>query len=235
MKLLKYLILPMIAMALVMCESSNPVASDAPLTTHADSISYSFGVQIGNNLEVAAEELSVAAMAQGLRDALEKRNIKLSDEEIMKGFNQCQNLVRTKYTERQQQLSSENLEKGAAFLEENKAKDGVVTLPSGLQYKVIQEGNGAQPGPTDKVKTHYRGTTLDGNEFDSSYKRGEPSTFGLNRVIKGWTEGIQLMKEGAKYEFYIPANLAYGQRGNGNSIPPNSTLIFEVELIEVVK
>jgi FKBP-type peptidyl-prolyl cis-trans isomerase len=129
---------------------------------------------------------------------------------------------------------SENLAKGTAFLEANKAKEGVVALPSGLQYKVIKEGTGGTPVATDKVKTHYRGTLIDGKEFDSSYKRGQPATFGVTQVIAGWTEALQLMKEGAKWELYIPANLAYKTRDTP-TIPANSTLIFEIELIEIVK
>ncbi|MGR9051194.1 MAG: FKBP-type peptidyl-prolyl cis-trans isomerase [Gammaproteobacteria bacterium] len=127
----------------------------------------------------------------------------------------------------------ENMAKGGAFLAENAKKPGVVTTASGLQYEVIQEGTGASPNASDSVTVHYRGTTIDGSEFDSSYSRGAPATFPLNRVIAGWTEGVQLMKEGAKYRFYIPSNLAYGTRGAGRKIGPNATLIFDIELIKV--
>jgi FKBP-type peptidyl-prolyl cis-trans isomerase len=127
----------------------------------------------------------------------------------------------------------ENMKKGATFLAENKKKDGVKVTESGLQYKVLEEGTGKTPKATDTVKVHYRGTTINGREFDSSYRRGEPIEFPLNGVIKGWTEGLQLMKEGSKYELYIPSNLAYGSRGAGGAIGPNETLIFQVELIEV--
>jgi FKBP-type peptidyl-prolyl cis-trans isomerase len=129
---------------------------------------------------------------------------------------------------------AENLAKGTAFLEANKTKEGVVALPSGLQYKVIKEGTGNTPVATDKVKTHYRGRLIDGKEFDSSYKRGKPAEFPVTGVIKGWVEALQLMKEGAKWELYIPANLAYGTRDTP-TIPANSTLIFEIELLEIVK
>ena len=123
---------------------------------------------------------------------------------------------------------------GEDFLSDNAQKEGVIVLPSGLQYQVLREGNGKQPKATDRVKCHYEGTLIDGTKFDSSYDRGEPATFGLNQVIAGWTEGVQLMQEGAKYRFFIPYNLAYGERGAGSSIPPFAALVFDVELIEVV-
>ena len=131
--------------------------------------------------------------------------------------------------------ADENKTEGAAFLAENAKKEGITTTSSGLQYKILTQGNGAKPSATNSVTVHYQGTTLDGKEFDSSYKRGEPATFPLNRVIAGWTEGLQLMQEGSKYRFYIPSNLAYGPKGAGRDIGPNATLIFEVELIKVEK
>ena len=133
----------------------------------------------------------------------------------------------------QKAAGEKNAAEGAKFLEENKKKEGVKTTPSGLQYKSLKEGAGAQPKANDTVTVNYRGTLMDGTEFDSSYKRGEPATFPLNGVIKGWTEGLQFMKKGSKYQFFIPANLAYGERSPGAGIPPNSTLIFEVELLDV--
>jgi FKBP-type peptidyl-prolyl cis-trans isomerase len=128
-----------------------------------------------------------------------------------------------------------NKEKGKAFLEENKTKEGIVTTESGLQYKILEKGTGGSPRPTDTVKCHYKGTTIEGKEFDSSYGREEPATFALNRVIKGWTEGLQLMKEGGKWQFFVPSELAYGERGAGQNIGPNEVLVFDVELIEIVK
>jgi len=145
-----------------------------------------------------------------------------------------QQKMRAKMAAKQAKEAAENLAAGTAFLEANKAKEGVKVLPSGLQYKVVKEGTGNTPTADDKVKTHYRGTLIDGTEFDSSYKRNQPAEFGVTKVIKGWTEALQLMKVGGKWELYIPANLAYGQRGRP-SIPANSTLIFEIELLEIVK
>ncbi len=139
----------------------------------------------------------------------------------------------TMFTMANAKSADENKSEGEAFLAENGKKEGVITTASGLQYKVIKEGDGASPTATSSVTVHYKGTTIDGNEFDSSYKRGTPATFPLNRVIPGWTEGLQLMKEGASYQFYIPSDLAYGSRGAGRDIGPNSTLIFDVELIKV--
>ncbi len=233
MKFWKFLLLPIIAIALITCQSNPVGGGDLVLQSEVDSMSYSFGAQVGNNIEFAADQLNIDALLHGMRDALMKKGIKLSDEEILAGFNKCNQVIRKSFQENQQKLATENMRVGLEFLKENKSKEGVVELPSGLQYKVLQEGTGASPVATDKVLTHYRGTLIDGSEFDSSYKRGEPISFSLNGVIPGWTEGIQLMKEGAKYEFYIPSNLAYGERGSGQRIPPNSTLIFEVELVKV--
>ena len=143
-------------------------------------------------------------------------------------------LASTLFSMANAKTAEENQAEGIAFLVINAKKDGIVTTESGLQYQIINEGEGASPSATDKVTVHYQGTTLDGTEFDSSYKRGQPATFPLNRVIAGWTEGLQLMKEGAKYQFFIPPGLAYGKRGAGRVIAPNSTLIFDVELLKVV-
>ena len=160
--------------------------------------------------------------------------MKFTPQEIQQIAQQGEEVLRAKQQEMAQKAAQDNIEAGAAYLEENAKKDGVTTTDSGLQYEVLEEGEGASPAAEDIVKVHYRGTLLDGTEFDSSYKRGEPAQFPLNQVIPGWTEGVQLMKEGAKYRFHIPSDLAYGERATG-SITPNSTLIFDVELLEIVE
>ncbi len=166
----------------------------------------------------------------------------LNEEEVSKTMMGLQQNMRAKkqaeYKERMEEKKKQgeaNIEKGKKFLEENKAKEGVVTLKSGLQYKILKKGTGASPKATDTVKCQYRGTTIDGKEFDSSYERDEPAKFALNRVIKGWTEGLQLMKEGGKWQFFVPAALGYGERGAGQNIGPNEVLIFEIELIGIEK
>ena len=157
----------------------------------------------------------------------------LSDKEAQEVMMTFQKEQMAKLNENARKLGEKNKKEGETFLAENKKKPGVVTLPSGLQYKILKEGTGRNPKATDTVVTHYRGTLLDGKEFDSSYKRGEPATFPLNGVIRGWTEALQLMKPGAKWQLFIPPQLAYGERGAGQDIGPNATLIFEVELIAI--
>jgi FKBP-type peptidyl-prolyl cis-trans isomerase FklB len=207
------------------------------LETEKDKISYIIGTQLAASIRRANVEVSVDAVARGLTDALKGNKPAMSQSEMKTLYDawlarRKQELAAKQAT--QAKSASENLAKGAAFLEANKAKEGVVVLPSGLQYKVIKEGTGNTPVATDRVKTHYRGTLIDGKEFDSSYKRNQPATFPVTGVIKGWIEALQLMKEGAKWELYIPANLAYGAQARP-TIPANSALIFEIELIEIVK
>jgi FKBP-type peptidyl-prolyl cis-trans isomerase FklB len=203
--------------------------------TEMDKVSYIIGTQIGGNLKKAEIDVNLELLIQGLRDTLEGKEPALSEAEMQKVYSAWQQKMRAEQLARQKKLAAENLAAGTAFLEANKAKEGVKVLPSGLQYKVITEGTGNTPTADDKVKTHYRGTLIDGTEFDSSYKRNKPTEFRVKGVIKGWTEALQLMKEGGKWELYVPANIAYGERGRPPRIPPNSTLIFEIELIEIVK
>jgi FKBP-type peptidyl-prolyl cis-trans isomerase len=209
-------------------------ANALSLGTELDKVSYIIGTQIAGNLKQAQIEVNIDLLAQGIKDVLAGNELALSQDEIKTVYAAWQEKMRQKQADEKAKAASENLAKGTAFLEANKAKEGVKVLPSGLQYKVIKEGTGNIPVATDKVKTHYRGTLIDGKEFDSSYKRGKPAEFPVARVISGWTEALQLMKEGAKWELYIPANLAYKEPGRPG-IPPNSTLIFEIELIEIVK
>ena len=193
-----------------------------------DKFSYAIGLGIGQNLlSMGAQGINVEDFAQAIADVLNRKETAIS-------HNEAREIVNKYFMELEEKMNAENIEKGKAFLEENAKKEGVVTLPSGLQYEVITEGNGKKPSATDRVKCHYEGTLIDGTLFDSSIKRGQPAVFGLNQVIKGWTEGLQLMGEGAKYRFFIPSQLGYGAQQAGEMIPPHSTLIFDVELIEVL-
>jgi FKBP-type peptidyl-prolyl cis-trans isomerase FklB len=197
------------------------------LKTELDKVSYVIGTQIAQNLQKQDIEVNIESLVWGLKDALAGRKLAFSQGESQQIMTSFQRRVIAKQ-------AAKNLAEGMAFLERNKAQEGVKVLPSGLQYKVIKEGTGKTPTADDKVKTHYRGTLINGTEFDSSYKRNKPAEFPVKGVIKGWTEALQLMKEGSKWQLCIPPNLAYGERGRPG-IPPNSTLIFEVELLEVVK
>jgi len=195
--------------------------------------SYSIGADIGNKLKSQSIDVDPDALAQGLKDAISGNKLLMTEQEIKESLSSLQKEMMEKQAERTKQLSEKNKKEGDAFLAENRKKEGVKTLPSGLQYKVITEGTGKTPKAEDTVITNYRGTLIDGTEFDSSYKRGQPATFPVKGVIPGWTEALQLMKEGSKWELFIPASLAYGERGAGNLIGPYTTLIFEIELISV--
>lgn len=200
-----------------------------------DKISYALGLGIGRQLaDMGAKDLNIDDFAQAIKDVLSGAEVKLSASEaneiVQHFFAEQEKKQRAAAAER----FKEQKEKGERYLEENAKKEGVVTLPSGLQYQVLREGNGRKPKATDQVKCHYEGMLIDGTLFDSSIQRGEPATFPLNGVIAGWTEGLQLMQEGAKYRFFIPYHLGYGDRGAGQSIPPFAALVFDVELIEVI-
>jgi FKBP-type peptidyl-prolyl cis-trans isomerase len=209
-------------------------AQEMALKTEVDKVSYIIGTQIARDFKSKDIEVNLEPLMWGLKDVLGDKELAMSQEEMQKVFTDFQQQLRAKLAAKAAKEATEHLAKGTAFLDQNKTKDGVKVLPSGLQYKIITEGAGATPTATDKVRTHYRGTLIDGTEFDSSYKRNQPAEFPVNGVIKGWTEALMLMKEGAKWQLYIPANLAYREPGRPG-IPPNSTLIFEVELLEVVK
>ncbi|MBR6286166.1 MAG: FKBP-type peptidyl-prolyl cis-trans isomerase [Bacteroidaceae bacterium] len=193
-----------------------------------DKLSYALGLGIGQQLaSMNIETLNVDDFAKAIKDVLNCGALEMTHTE-------AQQLVTKYFQEKEEKESKAAREAGEKFLAENAKKEGVTVLPSGLQYTVLTEGTGKKPKATDKVRCHYAGTLIDGTEFDSSYKRGEPADFPLNGVIAGWTEGVQLMAEGAKYRFFIPYNLAYGERGAGAQIPPYSALIFDVELIKVL-
>lgn len=193
-----------------------------------DKFSYAIGLGIGQNLlSMGAQAINVDNFAQAIKDVLEKNPTAISHAE-------AREIVNKYFSELETKMNAANIEKGKKFLEDNQKNPNVKTLPSGLQYEVLKEGNGKKPSATDRVKCDYEGTLVDGTLFDSSIKRGEPAIFGVNQVIPGWVEALQLMTEGSKWRLYIPAELGYGAQGAGELIPPHSTLIFDVELIEVL-
>ncbi len=193
-----------------------------------DKFSYAIGLGIGQNLlSMGAQGININDFAQAISDVLNRKETAIS-------HNEAREIVNKYFEELEAKMNAENIEKGKAFLAENAKKEGIITLPSGLQYQVLQEGNGKKPSATDRVKCHYEGTLIDGTLFDSSIKRGQPAVFGVNQVIKGWVEALQLMSEGSKWRLFIPSELGYGAQQAGEMIPPHSTLIFEVELIEVL-
>jgi FKBP-type peptidyl-prolyl cis-trans isomerase FklB len=203
------------------------------LTTDKDKTSYALGLSIGKGLRRDSVEVEPKIFLRGLEDAMAGGKTLLTDEEAQAAMNALQNDLRKAQGERMQQAAEKNKAAGEAFLAANKTKDGVVTLPSGLQYKILQEGTGPKPTASDSVVCNYRGTLIDGTEFDSSYKRGQPATFPVGQVIKAWTEALQLMPVGSKWQLFIPSELGYGARGAGADIGPNATLIFEVELLSI--
>lgn len=237
-----------LALALTACNEQSKTAEPAALdlTDENTKVAYAIGASAGaamaRNLETLdGTDITVdtAILARGFEDGVNKAG-QLEEADLQKVMNDFRAQVNTamqekrkKEQEEQAKIAEENKGKGAAFLEENKAKEGVVTLESGLQYKVLTEGTGAQPTKTDRVKVHYKGTLTDGTQFDSSYDRGQPAQFGVTQVIKGWTEALQLMKVGAKWQLTIPAELAYGAASRPK-IPGNSVLLFDVELLEIV-
>ncbi len=213
--------------------SSVSAAENIQLKNQKDKISYTIGINIGNNVKQLPMELDMDILYKGFKDAVSGGKLLLSEEEMRAVMTAFQKDMTAKQAEMMKSQGDKNKKDGEAFLAENKKKDGVKTLASGLQYKVIKEGNGKSPKATDKVSTHYQGTLIDGTEFDSSYKRGEPATFPVNGVIPGWTEALQLMKVGSKWQLFIPSKLAYGEKGAGPKIGPNAALIFTIELLAI--
>ncbi len=203
------------------------------LDTDAQKLGYTIGMDIGNSLKQQGGEIDLDAMYAAVKDVYEGKETLLTAEEAAAIRQDFLNKRREAAASEREQQAVENKTEGEAFLAENANKAGVMVTDSGLQYEVVNAGDGPTPEATDRVTVHYRGTLLNGTEFDSSYKRGEPATFGLNQVIPGWTEGVQLMPVGSTYKFYIPSELAYGENGGGQVIGPNATLIFEVELISI--
>lgn len=220
------------AVAVGVSATSCDSKKSANLKSAIDSASYAIGVSTGagykENLKTLPDSANVDALIAGFTEALKGQKTSMTPEA-------AQAFLQTYFMEASAKQATKAKEEGDKFLAENKTKEGIITTESGLQYKVVTEGKGVKPTAEDKVKVHYKGTLLDGKVFDSSIERGEPAEFGVGQVIKGWTEGLQLMPVGSKYTFWIPSDLAYGERGAGQDIKPNSVLVFEVELLEIVK
>lgn len=203
------------------------------LKTPKDKVSYAIGQNIGKSLKRDGVDVDATILLRAIKDVLADNKSLLTDQEVQTTLTTLQSDLRKKQELLAQQAGETNKKEGDAFLAANKTKDGVVTLPSGLQYKILQDGTGPKPTASDTVSVNYRGTLLNGTEFDSSYKRGQPATFGVGQIIKGWTEALRLMPVGSKWQLFIPPDLAYGARGAGRDIGPNSTLVFEVELLSI--
>ncbi len=220
-----------LAMALLAPQAN--AAEKQELKSQKEKVSYSIGTDAGRNFKRLGIELDLDALVKGLKDALAGEKPLLSEEELGDAMKAYREDLKEKQLQAIKAAAEENNKEGEAFLAENKTKEGVVALPSGLQYKILKAGEGKKPTEKDTVVCNYRGTLIDGTEFDSSYKRNEPATFPVKGVIKGWTEALQLMPVGSKWQLFIPPQLAYGPRGVGGVIGPNATLIFEVELLEI--
>ncbi len=213
--------------------SPTPDVPIGPLKNQRDKVSYAIGLDIGSTMKRQLIDVDEKLLSQGVHDGMTGATPILNEEQVRQVMSTFQKEMMEKQATVRKKEGDKNAAEGKKFLEENKKKPGIKTTASGLEYQVIAEGSGTSPKETDTVEVNYRGTLINGTEFDSSYKRGKPAKFPVNRVIKGWTEGLQLMKPGAKYKFYIPPDLAYGERGAGNEIGPESTLIFDVELLGV--
>lgn len=228
-----------VAVVILLLVSASAAAEGTPqgkeLDGKEDRISYSIGMDIGRNLKGQSFEVDPELLAQGIRDVFSGGKTLLTEEEQKQTLADLQKELTAKQQEQVRRMMEQNRRDGEKFLAENGKREGVVTLPSGLQYKVLKTGTGPSPEATDTVETHYRGTLPDGTEFDSSYKRGQTATFPVNGVIEGWKEALQKMKVGDKWQLFVPSNLAYGERGAGRDIGPNQALIFEVELLDIKK
>ena len=217
----------------ISCSNSDQQIEEVKLNDYMDTVSYSVGVDIGKSFRYQEMNIDPKVLAKGLNDAFNEKEIVLTEEEVQLTLVKFRQEFQQKQREVAQRKAQEAAAAEQSYLAASSQKEGVVTLPSGLQYKVVRPGDGPSPLQTDKVKVHYRGTLTDGTVFDSSYDRGQPISFNVSGVIKGWTEALLLMQVGAKWELTIPSVLGYGARGGGATIPPNSTLLFEVELLEI--
>jgi FKBP-type peptidyl-prolyl cis-trans isomerase FklB len=218
---------------IVLCLTGMVIAGETiSLKEQKEKVSYSIGVSIGKSVKRDSIDVNPDLIVQGIKDVLAGGKMLLTDEEMVQAFTALQQDLVVKQTEAKKELAAKNLKEGEQFLTENAKKEGVVTRPSGLQYKVIKDGTGKKAKPTDTVTVHYRGTMIDGTEFDSSYKRNEPANLPVEGIVPGWAEGLSLMKVGSKWQLFIPSKLAYGEEGAGDAIGPNVTLIFDVELLD---
>ena len=213
--------------------AAKSAAAPVTLKTQKDKVSYAIGMSMGKNLQRDSAEIDPSMVQRGLKDMLAGGKTLLTEQEAQTVLTQFQADMRKQQEAKMQQAEQANKKEGDAFLAANKTKQGVVTLPSGLQYKILKEGTGSKPTATDSVVCNYRGTLINGTEFDSSAKHGQPATFPVNGVIKGWTEALQLMPVGSKWQLFVPPDLAYGARGAGQDIGPDATLIFDVELLSI--
>ncbi|MBL4760532.1 MAG: FKBP-type peptidyl-prolyl cis-trans isomerase [Mariprofundaceae bacterium] len=229
----KYIVVAAVAMLAACSQQENTVPKQAALDTELSKVSYAIGLDVANSLKGLGGDIDRVAFVEAFNAQLDGSDTRLSAEEAGKAKQDFFQKRAVKQAEERKAAGAANKAKGEKFLAENAKKEGVTTTASGLQYEVLTMGDGAKPVAADKVKVHYRGTLLDGTEFDSSYKRGQPASFPLSNVIAGWTEGVQLMPVGSKFKFYIPSSLAYGDRGAGAMIAPNSALVFEVELLAI--
>lgn len=239
---MKHCLMAILAVALFTSQTRGEDQPAAPkaapqtvLKTQKDKSSYSIGLEMGSGMKQQKLDIDPELVISGLRDGFSGKKGLLTEAEVKEVMEVFEKELEARMAKESQELPGKNKKEGEAFLAENKKKEGVKTLPSGLQYKVVREGTGALPKMDDKVSTHYRGTLIDGTEFDSSYSRNEPSSFTLRQVIKGWQEALQLMKAGSKWQLFIPSNLAYAEQGAGRTIGPNATLIFDIELLSIEK
>lgn len=215
-------------------DAEKETTKEVQLQTLEQKVNYAIALNMANNFKQREVPIEVDAFTQALKDVRDGTEPRLNEEQLQETMQTFQEQQMELQQQRQKEIADKNKADGEKFLSDNAAKEGVEMTESGLQYKVLEEGDGIQPAAEDTVTVHYEGRLVDGTVFDSSYERGNPATFGLNQVIPGWTEGLQLMETGSKYELYIPSDLAYGPGGN-QGIPPNSTLVFQVELLEVEK
>jgi FKBP-type peptidyl-prolyl cis-trans isomerase len=232
--LLTLIIVAVACMCNVWADDDKEHADDVKLENEMQKVSYSMGYQLSKSMKQDGVELDIPAFTQAIKDVFADKDPRINEEDMRKALTDFQKSMMKKRQETREKEGKENMKEAENFLKKNKDEEGVQVTDSGLQYKILEEGKGKSPTADDKVKVHYKGTLLDGTQFDSSYERGKPAEFFVKGVIPGWTEALQLMKEGSKWQIWIPPDLGYGERGAGRDIKPNSLLIFEVELLEVL-